>query len=46
MITAVLVLHEQITWMAALGTGLTLLGLGISEMRNFSLMKRAEQLGK
>lgn len=45
-ITAVLVLHEQITWMAALGTGLTLLGLGISEMRNLSLMKKAEQLSK
>ena len=45
-ITAVLVLHEQITGMAALGTALTLVGLGISEMRNFSLMKKAEQLSK
>ena len=43
-ITAVLVLHERITWMAALGTALTLLGLGISEMRGFSTLKRAGTL--
>ncbi|MTJ91824.1 MAG: DMT family transporter [Desulfovibrio sp.] len=43
-ITAVLVLHERITLMAAAGTALTLLGLAISEMRSFSLLKKAEPL--
>ncbi len=43
-IAAVLVLHERITWMAALGTALTLLGLGLSEMRGFGMLKRAEKL--
>ena len=32
-ITAMLVLHEPFTWLAALGMGLVLLGLGISECR-------------
>ena len=43
-VTAVLVLHERITLMAAGGTALTLLGLAISEMRSFSLLKKAEPL--
>ena len=43
-ITAVLVLHERITLMAAAGTALTLLGLAISEMRSFSVLKKAEPL--
>ena len=43
-ITAVLVLHERITMMAAVGTALTLLGLAISEMRSFSLLKKAQPL--
>ena len=43
-ITAVLVLHERITLMAAGGTALTLLGLAISEMRSFSVLKKAEPL--
>ena len=43
-ITAVLVLHERITLMAAGGTALTLLGLAISEMRSFSTLKKAEPL--
>ena len=43
-ITAVLVLHECITPMAAGGTALTLLGLAISEMRSFSVLKKAEPL--
>lgn len=42
-ITAV-VLHERITLMAAAGTALTLLGLAISEMRSFSVLKKAEPL--
>ena len=32
-ITAMLILHEPLTWLAALGMGLVLLGLGISESR-------------
>ena len=43
-ITAVVVLHERITLMAAGGTALTLLGLAISEMRSFSVLKKAEPL--
>ena len=43
-ITAVLVLHERITLMAAVGTALTLLGLAISEVRSFSLLKKAQPL--
>ena len=43
-ITAVLVLHERITLMAAAGTALTLLGLVISEMRSFNVLKKAEPL--
>lgn len=43
-VTAVLVLHERITGLAALGAALTLLGLGISEMRSFSMLKKAGQL--
>ena len=43
-ITAVLVLHERITMMAAVGTALTLLGLAISEMRSFSVLKKAQPL--
>ena len=38
-VTSIIVLHEQITWLAALGTILTLAGLFISEGRIF-LKKR------
>ncbi|QCC84975.1 DMT family transporter [Desulfovibrio desulfuricans] len=43
-VTAVLVLHERITLMAAAGIALTMLGLGISEMRGFSALKKANTL--
>lgn len=34
-LTSVIVLHEQITWLAATGTALTLVGLFLSESRTF-----------
>lgn len=43
-LTSVLVLHERITWMAATGTALTLLGLGLSELRRFDLWKKTKPL--
>ena len=43
-VTAVIVLHERITPLAALGTALTLLGLALSEMRGITLWKRAGRL--
>lgn len=42
-ITAVLVLRERITGMAAAGTALTLLGLALSELRGLRVWKRAEK---
>ena len=43
-VTAALVLDERITWMAGLGTVLTLAGLALSEMRQFRLWKKAASL--
>ena len=43
-ITAALILQEHITWMAALGTALTLAGLVVSEIRQFGVRKKAEAL--
>ena len=43
-ITAALILREKITWMAGLGTALTLAGLILSEMRQFNIRKKAESL--
>ena len=45
-VTAVIVLHERITLTAAAGTALTLIGLGISEMRGFTTLKKADTLRK
>ncbi len=41
-VTSVIVLHEKITWLAAVGTVLTLAGLFLSEGRIF-LKKRASR---
>ena len=41
-VTSVIVLHEKITWLAAIGTLLTLAGLFLSEGR-FFLKKRASK---
>lgn len=41
-VTSVIVLHEKITWLAAIGTALTLAGLFLSEGRIF-LKKKASQ---
>ena len=38
------VLQERITWMAALGTALTLAGLVVSEIRQFGVRRKAEAL--
>ena len=43
-ITAALILQERITWMAALGTALTLAGLVVSEIRQFGVRRKAEAL--
>ncbi len=43
-ITAALILNERITWMAGMGTVLTLAGLALSEMRQFRLWKKAASL--
>ncbi|OXS28267.1 MAG: multidrug transporter [Desulfovibrio sp. MES5] len=43
-ITAALILQERITWMAALGTALTLAGLVVSEIRQFGVRRKAESL--
>lgn len=43
-ITAALILQERITWMAALGTALTLTGLVVSEIRQFGVRRKAELL--
>lgn len=43
-ITAALILQERITWMAALGTALTLTGLVVSEIRQFGVRRKAEFL--
>lgn len=43
-ITAALILREKITWMAGLGTALTLAGLILSEMRQFRVRRNAEAL--
>ena len=45
-LTSVLVLHERITWMSATGTALTLLGLGISEVRRLRLWKTHGRIAK
>ena len=41
-VTSVIVLHEEITWLAAIGTVLTLAGLFLSEGK-ILLMKKASQ---
>lgn len=43
-ITAALILQEHITWMAALGTALTLAGLVVSEIRQFGVRRKVEAL--